>query len=521
MEKNFYNTTQATITRVELAAMQNELATTLHSLYTVTHECYMTRRRVGFEKGPNFVPDGLEQRVSSMAFDLYQTGQEFYEFICVPVFCDHSATSRKIVPVDLFMLILARMFIIAKQSSIGDLANVKPRDFAYARKNHLVRTMSPFLSMNMKDTMNTIKQLAYHWLKLKFDEDLIRYVELLEYRCFMFLCEAYPSSVHNLVEYCKEIPVRANTTHVTGSASEPVKLYTFSDYFLNEVSTRMFNFRIRISIWYMYKHVQCPKEFLPTKEDIQHVRDWLEYQSKNVYGDKVGTEYRKRYYRRQLRPGEMEEYRRLAPHDVVIDQRVIQRVRGDQELKALQARANREEYHAFLKDDEDVYPISCGTMANLLLGSYFEGTFSQTPWSRYCIFYEEIQYRFSELRYVRDPIIIQTFNRFQVYFREEIYILDSYVKAVACWLNIVDRRLQGYIEHGELPIIQFFATIFGNRHPRVENLIKLCHQRFRKMVEHPEVQEEEVMEEVQDCGDGGPMSQRGQKKKKRMDTFSF
>ena len=374
--------------------------------------------------------------------------------------------ATKIIPLNLLFLIISKLLLSSRQTNgvYKQYGHLMASSFEYAVDNMLIRApQASILSYNQLELIDSVHQLAFRWPQLDWDPELLSYIELLEYRCSVMLCEAQTSEVHNIKTFSTELAAVEALAH---GRRQP--LYTFNEAFLCKTASLFVNFRLRMSLMQVAPHTdELPERWrLDQREDVDPIEQWLKRQARNVYGDKIGTDFRKIYYKRCLRPGEYEEYKRRLPHEAVTDQRVIQTIRGDQELKNVQAFCNREEYEEFLSDDELEYPASRPTMAHLLMSSYFTGAFPGTDWSRYCMFAEDIYERFSELPRVQDPILVQTFNFFHVYFRGTVYRVGRFYDCVALWIKMVEQDCDGKIEHGELSIFEMLQVVYGVRHPR-------------------------------------------------------
>lgn len=381
---------------------------------------------------------------------------ECYDCLSEAVSCDLSPDIRpdqyRVIPsVQIFNVITKLLLITIRHKlylSSETYDNLRPTSFEYVEEMLLMRTNTPILKMNAKELMDSLKQLAACWLKLKYRPQLLDYIELLEIRAAMIINESDSALVHNVGPFRQAID----------GTSNPIQ-YRVSDDFLWMVCMMLVNFRIRINMNFIKpKVVPCPEKWLPTPEQEKTVLDWLAFQAKNAYGDSTGTAYRMAFFRRILNPSETEEFARLFPSEPITFQQVLLRVRGDNAFKTIIDACNRPLYEDILRDDENDNPVSCATMADVLLKSFFKGSYPNTNWAFYCIFYEDLLSRFSELGRFKDPIMIQNFNYFNISYGGTVYLLEGFIKSLTTWINIILLEQNGEFESGQ----QYISILLQN-----------------------------------------------------------
>jgi hypothetical protein len=381
---------------------------------------------------------------------------ENYDYIFKPVNCYRNNT--KIIPSDLLFLIISLCNVCLlhecfnEEKDIFDegksLNEISAFDLPYARKNLIVKTLTPIVKMTVFELVDSIHQLSYRWNNLFYDKELVKYVEILEYRSSIILVKSHGPDVHNITEYRKQIKNN---------------IFIYNEILLNILSSHFIGFRIRLSNYKIRNHVPCPESLLPTEEKCEKLLEWLKTLAIRSFGDHIYTRFRILYLPNIITPGEKEEYIRKRPSDVISFQKIYRYVRGDQAADKILEFSSKRDANIILDDDESIYPNSMSTMSFILLNSLFNGMFGLN-FARYIIFRDEIKYRHMEFDKNIDPMIVQSFNHFNVYYNDEIYELNSFKKSFIVFLNIIEKLHNVKIEENTLDAHKLFTTLFGEHY---------------------------------------------------------
>ena len=424
-------------------------AENLKALYEYLYQCYLSYRgqQYVFIEDDDITEDDFSSIMKRVRDELWFKIVENYDFIYEPINC--YKYNEKIRITDLIFLCISICNICLSYRLImydDDLRRLAPTDIDYARSSGIVKTETPITAMSVFELVDSLRQISYNWNKLYYHQDLIKYTDLLEFRASMILNETDDQFVHDVANYRREIDKENN-------------VYAYNQTLLNIISSYLIGFRIRVTNRLVAEHVQCPKEYAPEEHKCTSLLNWLKKSAKSSFGDFIYTQFRMKYLKLIIRPGEREEYIRKKPSDVVTEQKIYRCVRGDEAAnQILEFSSNREAYD-MLDDDEHEYPNSRPTIAYILLDKVFGGIFNMTL-GRYVIFRDEIRYRHMELQYEENPMLIQTFNRFNVFYRGQVYVINDFIKSFVTFMNILEKNHNASIENGQLDASFLYAEFF-------------------------------------------------------------
>lgn len=404
---------------------------------------------------------------------LFNTLAEYYRQLSDSITLDHAEDILpdiyRSVPAVAFYTLITKLLLISRYHDIElrkeKYKTLTPKKFPYVEKNLLIRSLKPILEFSMRELLDSVNQLAYCWNKLKYSDQLLDYVELLEFRTAMLIHESNTAAVFNVEPFRRQIP----------QTNSPIQ-YAANEEFKSFICMKLVNFRIRLIMNYIIPKVEpCPAKWLPTPLQEKVVMDWLVYQATNIYGDKAGADYRLKYFKRILNPAEGEEFHMRFPGEALTDQQVLIKMRGDNEYRQIIEMCNRPRYQDIIMDEESMYPASCATMSYILIDSFFKGAYSTTKWECFCFFYEDLLVRFGALQRETDPLMVQNFNFFNICFNDTMYVLEGFVKAFTCWINIVLQEQEGKFEDKQQDVshlIEAIKTVQVKRKNEYEKILK-------------------------------------------------
>ena len=383
---------------------------------------------------------------------------ENYEFIYDVINCIN--VDDKVIISDLIFVIITR----CNMCILIEIDNNSPYEMNYILMNSLVKTKTKVLNMNVFEIVDSIKQLSYKWNNLIYDDELQQYIFLLEMRCSMLMNSLQTSIVHNVKEFRIEIKVGDN------KEKNNTNKYKCSRQLINLFASHIINFKIRLSNHFILDYEECPDEYLDKLEfKMNKLKAWLQKMAKKTFGDEIYVKFRINYLPRIERPGEKEEYMRKRPNDVVTPQKVYRQIRGDACAQKLLEFSSNREASIILEDSEKEHSESMPTMAEIILNRMFKGLFD-LDMGRYVIFRDEIKYRHMEITMETDPIIIQTFNHFNVAYNGVIYKTYGFIKSFIIWLNIIELDFNRRLENGTLDFSAIYAQIYGHNYLVINKL---------------------------------------------------
>lgn len=448
----------------------SKFATSQHALYDALHKYYRLQRPRDFEAP--YDDNRFEDLLCRCVQKLQSVMIEFYDSLFVAVSCSRaikggSGVAPRVYPSNMLFYVITKMMLCITQYQIArpddpdeNQNEIRPSDFIYVTDNKLMMHDKPILQMSVRELFDSIKALQCRWNTLLYDQQLVLYVEMLEYRTAQLLHETWPSYVHDLDEYRKPV-MPSLPLDATEQQKKLTQFYMFNEKFLWFVSGMFIEMRTRISHHKIGTHVECPAKWFPSDEQLDVIKLWFKKRAESTFADHITTMYRKEYLKQIIRPGERVEFMAARPGAVITEQQIYNQVRGREATQRIQEFCGSRRDTEPLKDDERLYPESACTMASTLLTAYFSGEYPSTNWSRYYIPRSMFKHRHMEFPRERGPFLVQSFNFFNVFFDGEVLVTNGFYNAFGCFLNIIEKEFHGSIENGKLLLFALFESIYG------------------------------------------------------------
>ena len=393
---------------------------------------------------------------------------------------------------------------LSSKSRISQV-DIKASDFPLCNKYYLCITRTPILLMDLRELLESIDILQHKWWILKYHPSIDQYVRLLEYRFYVFCNEAFSRDIINMEQYSANInlddteqsllkknsindnyysddddddimnefsddiivpkrgypsedKIRKTDKKYIEKTNDP--LLAINDECIWTYSCILQRMKMRISYHFVGEHSKIPNIYKITREEETSVKNWLISKTQSLFSDQISVNYRNIYMPLILEPGEYEKYilKYILPPTTI--QEVYKYTRGKIAVSSIQEFLVERSDEDPLKDDESLNPYSVFSMTYVLIKNYFESRFKGSPFSNICIKWPDIPLRSQELLYEKYPIIIQSFNYANVFFKGKLYITNGIYRAIALFLKICEIEFQGTLNN-ELNIFPLYGEIYG------------------------------------------------------------
>lgn len=421
------------------------------SLYTLSqamHKYFEYMRKQNFihyiDKTFNF-----QKLLSKIREQLWNKTVENYQFIYKPIYC--AKNHENVIVYDLLFLVISTVNVCNQFRDLmlnDEIYGLSPFDIEYIKKSKLARTKTTILDMSVFEVVDSLKHLSCKWDTLEYHPKLLLYIDLLEFRCSLILCFTQNTRIHNVEDY------RTEKVH------KGKGYYVYNQALLNMMAAIIINAKRRIYCYFIRDHTECPTAYSAEEWKVLELKCWLKNMGRRTFGDKIYTDFRMNYLPQIACIGEMEEYMRRYPNDIITDQKVYRRMRGDNAAEEILEFSSSRDADQIMEDSEKEYPNSMPTMAFILLRGFFASF--NLELNRFIMFRNEIEYRCVELRYENDPMLIQTFNLFYVFYGNKIYKTEGFLHSFIVFMNILEQEHDYMINNETIDMRKLYTTVFGS-----------------------------------------------------------
>ncbi len=415
-----------------------ELAKCLHTVMRALHTKYMELRRHEYtvdETSRHYlrrVRDHMKRYLLDMYQDLSQArsdqGVRFSELVFW------------------IMCTCTVMLYHAQISKDPARARKRATDFPSVVARELARSKDSILLYDCSQLLGALRQVARQWNTLVYDGELALYMDYLEYRVSMFLCETFDDDTHNLREY-------------RGRPRKGGSEYPFNHRFLEEVTWYHRAFYQKIARHDTFPSVQVPPVVVTLSQE--RVQQWVEDTLEYVHSEAIYDEYRNKYLKACLRPAEVSLYRRDHPDTTPKLLQVLKHFRNGAQYRTMMERANGTG-RALLDTDEGW----ARTLFLIRLVHFRLYNTYRVDWeSQFLVYGWEFERQHWLMRNSRLPVLVQLFgDEFGLAYRENRWrVPGGFLAALTQWLQVVRDDFHGHVPTNEdsVDVREIFQQIEG------------------------------------------------------------
>lgn len=333
------------------------------------------------------------------------------------------------------------------------LSNVCAQDIEYVRKYELLRSTQPIAYYSVREVLDAVMQMDAVWLRLRWDEQLLLYLELLEARIAEITLVPHPDITHDIEVY------RAKTNQVVllDDGTESV-LYTATPEFVTMISMYVINFHRAISEYHSIEsaplediHAELATKCGLDESDLYVVTTRIKANVKEL-SDRLLIQFAEEwvstnYQTLMCRPSELERYKiglnskKVGVSSAEKSDAILNFTRGIEAANAV-ITASQRNMNKYLDTPETECPISLPIavirlMSKILLGRagvnfgdfvYYRGYIHNT--------FDRQYDNLDEILNNRNPLILQTFNYFHLYYLRKQYACTDFYQLVTYWVAI-------------------------------------------------------------------------------------
>lgn len=302
----------------------------------------------------------------------------------------------------------------------------------------------------MSQLTKAMYQLAAAWTTAPYSIQLVYYTELLRVRIGQFLNLTYSGKVHDIEELRTHV---GDTALVEGSEGE----FQVSPLFL-EIVAPVITEMMRALVTFTAHKLATPEEMSAIKGKrnfrflIKNFDRWITDCIK-VMIPEGASEYMSKYLlEMSVRPGERQVYtRENAAGTNLSDVRFVLGKYRKIEFNALsdlkqktfaqiiekelpkQTRITRPGRSGY----ESIQLVLCLVeLIEMYTKAKYYGRFALQD---FIIFEMDVDKRSTDFHYVDEPLIVQLFNFFQLYYKGVVYRFDSFILSFIAWFKIIER----------------------------------------------------------------------------------
>lgn len=333
---------------------------------------------------------------------------------------------------------------------------------------------TPVLRYRMSQFVAAVYQLAASWTTLTYSKNLIYYLELLRIRMGQFINLSYGGKVHD---------VEALRAGEAPSIKKPDGEYQSSVHLVHIVAPVIADIMKRTVNFASHKmatedQMRQLKGKRNTKVLIKKFNEWIGKKIKDMIPEGGSEILGRHLLEMNLRPGERAVYSREFPSgsNLTDVQFIMGRYRRNEfnYLSELKQKTFAQVIEKELPKQIKVKLGTCGHESPQLVLCLFEliemytkaAYFGRIDITNYIIFETQLESRASDFIYVEEPMIVQVFNYFQVYYRRRLYRFDSFIVSFLMWLKIIERDFKRKV--GVCDLSGWFMEILGTEDPSVK-----------------------------------------------------
>lgn len=327
------------------------------------------------------------------------------------------------------------------------------QDIPYVRKYKLLRSMQPISKYSVRELMDAVMQLDAVWLKLRWDAQLLMYLELLEARIAEVVLVPHPDVTHDIEAY----RVKTDQVVVLEDGLESA-LYIVSDMFLTTISMYTINFHRAIAEYACVDsapieelHAALEEKSGLQPEDLERVTTCIRANLKAL-SDRLLQQFAEawmstNYQTLMCRSSELERYKSgLTKKKVGLQaaekpDAIMNFTRGVEAANAV-ITASQRPMNKYLDTPETECPISLPLAVIRLASKILLGRagvdFNEFVYYRSYIHntFERQFDNLDEILHNRNPLILQSFNYFHLYYAHKQYVCKDFYQLLTYWVAV-------------------------------------------------------------------------------------
>ena len=337
----------------------------------------------------------------------------------------------------------------------NNLHNLRASDIEYVRNDVLVVTSRPISSYNTKFILDAIEQLDTRWLLLRYSRELVKYLQLLEYRLAEILCFPDDQSVHCFPKYRDKIESQPGVDNEM--------LFVGNWKLLEYISVRTINMHRSL---FVYKCIPVSPvqeiedmfsekygiDYSGMKEITSRVKNYIEYTASRTGEETLESTLATNYKVLSCRPSEVERFKlkhQTGKSTITYNRNDPSRVLSDCR-STLRCNAVINESLLSAKDMLNLPQYKSTFAAPMVMTAFMEKAFmgnASVSFSRLFVFRMFIACGFNpnkdNLDHILDtdyPIIVQTFNFFSLCWHGRQYEIKDFEEILARVLVMIIRE---------------------------------------------------------------------------------
>ena len=358
-------------------------------------------------------------------------------------------------------------------------------DLPLVRAARVVLSRAPILEYSVSELMSALRQLEASWKRLHYSSELQLYVERLEQRCAAILCAAHSAAVHDVPLYRR--PLLPPAAQGAGSAAKRERrqrrrlarlleadgaadggatrvLYVCDDRFVEHAASLLVRMWLAVCQRSMLRHEPFRSEVqLAPELSVGGLLKWLTTLTLNEEMLGFRDRIRSMYMAMARRMTEAERFQREVSRFRYTAGRAITKYRGGAAFRGLVDAIDRP-CAELLRQAEERDPLLTFCVAHVLICHYMSARW-QVHWPNYVVTEREQLARNADLVGATGPLLVQTFNAFNVHLPSgRVIETRSYLTAFLVWLTILERQHACVLERVDLRATYDIVTHFSRRH---------------------------------------------------------
>ena len=329
---------------------------------------------------------------------------------------------------EIFVLVLRTSLLLREEV---DTQKTVSLHFPYILQNRLINgtlIRKPIFQFTIAEVSDSFKFLATKWHELKWDSSLPRWIDLLLKRLATLHFEPQPGTYATNNPYFEEVGdfgvfiIRYGILREIGFAVRPMMKKIFINQWVNRLHKEI-------------EHIPLP--FFSEKDKQLLLKNFITIDSE----DDLQLPFLKFCLNYILMPGEVDNYLFQRPHKLLRADHVIRKREGYLDILNRQLETLALPVRTLI-DNTDIFGNCVAELAMCFLMSHYMGSTIGIEFSNEFVrFYAWMDDNYNDLALQlsakRDPIILQTFNWFGLYYRGHFFDHKSLLDAVLHWILIV------------------------------------------------------------------------------------
>ena len=348
---------------------------------------------------------------------------------------------------------------------------IRATDIEFVKNNALVRSRKPIGEYSVHTLLDALMQLDWQWLRLRFDSQLLLYMQLLEYRASELIFLRNPPHMYDADGFCTK----------EGEGEEEC---TTNWAFMRSITTVLVNMNRRLLaaqtipranrqrlMMMMASQFGTPEDTI--RKLAMRLRDRFHAKLSKVSASTMQSEVARNYMALSCKYSEVLRYmidvqagRKTTLYKKKSPGRIIKHSRGtmvNEIINQSQVPPAR-----MLDTPESVIPFAPALVAINLVHKSFHGnaaiSFNNMVFNRLFGAYAYDPAN-DKTEYIMDaaldiPSLVQTFNHFRLVWRRTQYESTDVIEAIVCMICIIAKTEQYYIDKRSLKVV--IADLFGD-----------------------------------------------------------